>query len=65
MFPKRFAQKGEVPRHEQTHTGEKPYPRSMCPRQNRLENVGGRGGGGHLTARYMKQFPSPVSPDNR
>ena len=31
MCPRRFASKSDVPRHEQTHTGEKPYACAMCP----------------------------------
>ena len=31
MCPKRFCQKGAIPQHERTHTGEKPYACSMCP----------------------------------
>ena len=32
-FSPRFAQKGAVPRHEWTHTGEKPHACSMCPQR--------------------------------
>ena len=31
MCPKGFAQKGDVARHERTHTDEKPYACCMCP----------------------------------
>ena len=32
MCPMRFTNKGDIPRHERTHTGEKPYACSICAR---------------------------------
>jgi len=31
--PRRFIDKGAVPKYKRTHTGEKPYACSMCPQR--------------------------------